>query len=93
MQHSLNHARYSLRFLTQLECYRKDVETLNTQHLQALPGKVMTFQAQDSGDTQALSILQRHCPAKSQLTLKVGAQVSSPTFVLTRMRLFLPYTK
>ena len=35
----------------------------------------MTFRAQDSGDAAYLGALQRHCPARTLLTLKPGAQV------------------
>lgn len=35
----------------------------------------MTYAAQDSGDEAFVRMLQRHCPAKTNLELKIGAQV------------------
>lgn len=58
-----------------LACCRKDVDTINAQKLLELSGEKFIYTAQDSGDTNFLAMLQKHCPAKSTLELKVGAQV------------------
>jgi ATP-dependent DNA helicase PIF1 len=54
---------------------RRDVDNLNTKELGALPGDMIEYRAMDSGDQSYLRILQTHCPARSLLKLKVGAQV------------------
>lgn len=54
---------------------RKDVDAINSQRLEDLPGTPMTYAAQDTGDEAFVRMLQRHCPAKTNLELKVGAQV------------------
>jgi ATP-dependent DNA helicase PIF1 len=54
---------------------RKDVDILNTRELGALPGEAVEYKAMDSGDQSCLRVLQTHCPARSLLKLKVGAQV------------------
>ena len=56
--------------------YRRDVDRLNHQKLQELPGAVREYIASDSGDEAYLRMIQSHCPAKQQLKLKLGAQVS-----------------
>ena len=56
--------------------YRRDVDRLNHQKLHELPGAVREYIASDSGDEAYLRMIQSHCPAKQQLKLKLGAQVS-----------------
>lgn len=57
---------------TQLLTHRADVDAINDRQLNSLEGNVISFTAQDSGDTAAL---QAACPAPRTLRLKVGAQV------------------
>jgi ATP-dependent DNA helicase PIF1 len=57
---------------TQLFTHRVDVDAINDRQLNSLEGNVVTFTAQDSGDTAAL---QAACPAPRTLRLKEGAQV------------------
>lgn len=64
---------------------RKDVDAINSQKLEDLPGTLMTYAAQDSGDEVFVRMLQRHCPAKTSLELKVGAQVRA-RWMVDRMR-------
>ena len=55
---------------------RRDVDNLNQEKLKDLPGESMVFQAKDNGtEKQYLNALQKNCPAKEKLTLKIGAQV------------------
>ncbi|KAL4516704.1 hypothetical protein Ndes2437A_g00830 [Nannochloris sp. 'desiccata'] len=56
---------------TQLLTHRADVDAINDRQLNSLEGNVISFTAQDSGDTAAL---QAACPAPRTLRLKVGAQ-------------------
>jgi len=52
------------------------VETLNTTHLQALKSETVTLTAHDTSVSPAhLQYLQRTCPAKDTIQLKVGALV------------------
>jgi ATP-dependent DNA helicase PIF1 len=60
---------------TNIFTHRKDVDELNQRELNNLPGRVVTYEAIDSGEASYLTVLQSHCPAKKSLCLKVGAQV------------------
>lgn len=55
---------------------RRDVDNLNQEKLKDLVGESFTFQAKDTAvEKQYLNALQRNCPARDKLILKVGAQV------------------
>jgi ATP-dependent DNA helicase PIF1 len=59
-----------------LVTHRADAQRLNDTQLQGLSGERQTFTARDEGrDAEALATLRSACPAPSELTLKVGAQV------------------
>jgi ATP-dependent DNA helicase PIF1 len=53
------------------------VDALNAQALASLdPDREMrVYHAIDSGEAGYLETLQRYCPAKDKITLKIGAQV------------------
>ena len=51
-------------------------DAINTEKLKELPGDSLVFEAIDSSDREGLkAILDKACPAKRTLELKVGAQV------------------
>lgn len=58
-----------------LVTHRKECDEQNKEQVEALDGEPVDFKAKDSGDTAFLAALQRHCPAKTVLRLKAGAQV------------------
>lgn len=60
---------------TMLFTHRKEVEQVNTSRLRDLSGQLMTFNAQDTGESSFIPLLQRSCPARATLELKIGAQV------------------
>ena len=60
---------------TQIFTHRRDVSKLNEEELSKLPGKIYSFESEDSGESNHLKLLQTNCPAQKCLNLKVGAQV------------------
>lgn len=61
--------------VTRLYSHNVDVDTINQQHLDALPGKVKRYQMTDSGNEWMVKALQRNILAPQTLELKVGAEV------------------
>lgn len=62
---------------TQICTHRAEVDQLNSQALSSLSNdlEMREYQAIDSGESGYLTMLQKHCPAKDKLQLKIGAQV------------------
>jgi ATP-dependent DNA helicase PIF1 len=60
---------------TQILTHRYDVDKLNEEQLLKLEGELQEYKASDTGDNIYMKMLQNHCPAKSLLKLKIGAQV------------------
>lgn len=60
---------------TQILTHRLDVDRLNEQELNRLDGDLQEYRANDTGEAIYIKMLQSHCPAKSLLKLKQGAQV------------------
>lgn len=63
---------------TDLSSTRADVSTINLTELDKLPGDALVFEAKDGcqpGQDNALKEIQKNCPAKEKITLKIGAQV------------------
>lgn len=56
---------------------RAEVDLLNSRALSSLSNdlEIKEFQAIDSGESGYLQMLQKYCPAKEKITLKIGAQV------------------
>jgi len=60
---------------TKLFTHNADVDTINKQHLDALPGKAMEYAMSWRGRLPLVEVLKKSCLAPDILTLKVGAQV------------------
>lgn len=58
-----------------------------------LTTEIITYHAQDHGEQHYLQTLQRNCPAKTCLQLKIGAQVSISWFdyILFQVSMLLIY--
>lgn len=61
--------------LTRLFTHNVDVDSINDQHLRALPGKVKRFRMTSDGDPYKVEALMRNVLAPEVLELKVGAEV------------------
>ena len=62
---------------TTLLTHKEDVERINRQRLDNLPGKKVLLNAHDNSNNDLLlKQLQSNCPAKAQLELKIGARVA-----------------
>lgn len=61
--------------LTQLYAHNVDVEGINDQHIQALPGESRTFHMITSGRAKYVEQLQKSVLAPESLVLKKGAEV------------------
>ena len=59
---------------TRLCTHRDDVEHINSEQLQKLPGEKLTFHAVDS-DPNFSKFMESHTPVLGTMVLKVGAQV------------------
>jgi len=60
---------------TKIFTHRRDVDNLNNLELKKLTGEMRTYRAIDDGEKTYVQMLQNHCPARPQITLKLGAQV------------------
>jgi len=63
---------------TSIFTHRRDVDTLNTRELAALPGAAVEYKACDTGDAAFLRMLTHHCPARPLLRLKVTTSPPPP---------------
>lgn len=61
--------------MTRLFSHNVDVDTINREHLDALPGKVKTFKMRTGGDNYKVTSLVRNILAPEILELKVDAEV------------------
>jgi ATP-dependent exoDNAse (exonuclease V) alpha subunit len=61
--------------ITRLYSHNVDVDAINQQHLDALPGKVKKFKMRKSGQPNLVATLVRNILAPEILELKVGAEV------------------
>ena len=73
---------------TKLHSHRADVSLENKQNLDALEGKLMSYTANDDGDSFHLQQLDAHCQAPKILEIKIGAQVII-SFYLFYFNLFI----
>ena len=75
--HLLNTAKNVLKTIlpTKLFTHNVDVDRINQQYLEELPGKKRFFKAKTSGDKQMIAILEKTVLASPELQLKVGAKV------------------
>lgn len=55
--------------------HNADVDTMNLQKLQELPGEEKTYKMSGSGNPKVIEILKRNCLSPEDLRLKVGAMV------------------
>eukprot|EP01035_Chromulina_nebulosa_P018559 gene18559-24282_t len=60
---------------TRLFTHRCDVDIINSRELSKLPGSIISFQARDIGEKSFIQMLESNCSARSQLHLKLRAQV------------------
>lgn len=51
--------------------HKKDVDETNAKRLAALPGEEVVYSADDKGSAPFVQMLQRSCPARTSLALKV----------------------
>ena len=60
---------------TTLYTHNNDVDVMNAQELEKLPGKWTKYFMIESGDKYALAVLKKYCLSPEELVLKVGAVV------------------
>lgn len=61
--------------VTRLFSHNVDVDTINRQRLNELPGKIKTFDMESSGDPYRIETMKKSILAPEHLELKVGAEV------------------
>ena len=60
---------------TKLYARNRNVDAINSEHLQQLEGEVFRYEARDYGSPSQIRFMNQNCPAQQVLDLRVGAQV------------------
>lgn len=60
---------------TQLFTHNQDVDYINLQHLEALPGKSRYFKAKVKGEKELTNLLRRSVLTQDEMPLRIGAKV------------------